>query len=111
MSNDPKTIAEALLAKNRRPIDRSLRALSVEMEHENTLLADTPATHLNRVVKNYQRLKPLLTLVASLGLLPGNWRGALMVFTQALDALVLAAPSLTSPPVPEGYDFKAGKDL
>lgn len=115
MSNDPKEIAEVLLAQNRKPIDRNIRTLVAELEHENTLLPDTLASTLSRVLKRYRQLKPLLTLVASLGLIPANWRMALGGFTQALDALALAASSSPasppSPPVPETADFKAGKDL
>ena len=76
MSNDPKEIAEVLLAQNRKPIDRNIRTLVAEMEHENTLLPDTLASTLSRVLKRYRQLKPLLTLVASLGLIPANWRMA-----------------------------------
>ena len=104
MSNDPKAIAEIFISKNRKPIDRSLRTLMAELEQENTLLPQTPSSQFQRLVKVYRNVKPVLTILSTLALIPTGWRTGLMVLVQALDSLTLAAPDVTA-------QFKAGKDL
>jgi len=115
MSTDPKEItptkalsptkaSEAMIARNKKSIDRSVRTLMQEMEHENTLLAASPSGVVQRVLKVYRGIKPLLTLLGSLPILPLSWRASLAMFIQALDALALAGPEITN-------GFKAGKDL
>jgi hypothetical protein len=109
MSTNPKELntknaSEELIAKHKRSIDRSIRTLMQETEHENTLVADTPLGALQRVLKVYRQIKPLLAVISALPILPLTWRMALNGFTQALDALATAAPGVTAA-------FKAGKDL
>jgi hypothetical protein len=100
----PKETSEALIAKDKKSIDRSVRTLMQEMEHENTLLPESPGARLHRAMKIYRRIKPLLGVVNSLPVIPPTWRAALLMFTQALEALSHAAPEVTA-------GFKAGKDL
>jgi hypothetical protein len=109
MSTNPKELntknaSEELIAKHKKSVDRSIRNLVQEMEHEKTLLAETPLGAVQRVLKVYRQIKPLLTVISSLPILPLTWRMALNGFTQALDALAGAAPGVTAA-------FKAGKDL
>ena len=109
MSTNPKELntksaSEELIEKHKKGVNRSIRNLVQEMEHEKPLLADTPLGALQRVLKVYRQIKPLLTVLGSLPILPYNWRGALTIFTQALDALAATAPAVTAA-------FKAGKDL
>lgn len=100
----PKETSETMIEKNKKSIDRNVRTLMQELEHENTLLPDPPSGRLHRVLKVYRTLKPLLGVVGSLPLLPPTWRAALTIFNQSLDALSQAAPEITA-------GFKAGKDL
>lgn len=112
MSNSAKDASEVLIVKNRKPIDRSIRTMLAEVEHENLLAPETPGSRVNRVAKQYRNIKPLLTLLGNIPLIPANWRAALLVFTQALDALAFSGTGVTSLVAPaESDDFKAGKDL
>ena len=100
----PKQSSEEAITANKQSIDREVRALMREMEHENTLVAETPNSRLQRVLKIFRSLKPALAVIGALPLIPANWRGAITVFIQALDALALVGPEITA-------QFKAGKDL
>jgi hypothetical protein len=109
MSTNPKELnktnaSEELIAAHKKSVDRSIRNLVQEMEHEKTLLAETPLGALQRVLKVYRQIKPLLTVISALPILPLTWRMALNGFIQALDALSSAAPNVTAA-------FKAGRDL
>ena len=93
---------EAFIQKNRKNVDRGIRALNGEVAQENTLLADTPNSRLQRVLEVYRGIKPLLTVLTALPILPTLWRNGLTLLTQVLDSL--AEPEVTAA-------FKAGKDL
>ncbi|HYK05947.1 MAG TPA: hypothetical protein VE974_29660 [Thermoanaerobaculia bacterium] len=101
---NPKQNSEATIAKSRKVVDRSLRALMQEMEHENTLIQESPTARLQKVLKIFRGTKPLFAVLSSLPLLPTTWRASIVMLTQALDALAVAAPAVTGA-------FKAGKDL
>jgi hypothetical protein len=101
---DPKQLSEATIAKSKRSVDRNVRALMQEMEHENTLVQESPNGRLQRVLKIFRGLKPVLAVIGTLPLIPATWRAAMAMFVQALDALALVGPEITA-------DFKAGKDL
>jgi hypothetical protein len=101
---DPKESSEAIIARSKRSVDRSVRALMQEMEHENTLVRESPAGTLQRVLKIFRGLKPLFAVISTLPIIPSTWRVAIVMFTQALDALAFVAPDVTA-------EFKAGKDL
>lgn len=109
MSTDSKTLtpkqsSEEMIAGSKRSIDRGVRALMREMEHENTLVQETPNSRLQKVLKIFRSLRPTLALVGALPIIPSNWRAALSMLIQALDALALVGPEITA-------NFKAGKDL
>ena len=101
---NPKQSSEAVITKSKRSVDRNIRTLMQEMEHENTLVPETPNGRLQRVLKIFRSLKPVLAVVGTLPLIPATWRSAIAMFVQALDALALVGPEITA-------DFKAGKDL
>jgi hypothetical protein len=85
-------------------IDKAVKTLNVaEMEQENALLSDNLSGRVQKLVKVYTSIKPLLTVVAALPIIPATWRAALTIFTQAVEAVV-SAPEIAA-------DFKAGKDL
>jgi len=102
MSTDPKVLTEDLIKSNKASIDRSVRNLMADMQHENTLIADTANGRLQKVLKVYRGIKPLLAVLGNLPLLPSTWRAAVVIFNQALESL--AAVDVTA-------EFKAGKDL
>jgi hypothetical protein len=109
MSTNPKELnpieaSKAQIEKSKRSTDRTLRALQQEMEQENTLVQDTPNTRLQKVLKIYRGIKPVFAVIGSLPLIPSTWRAAIVMFTQALDALTAVGGEITA-------EFKAGKDL
>ncbi|HYK01365.1 MAG TPA: hypothetical protein VE974_06385 [Thermoanaerobaculia bacterium] len=101
---NPKDASEAMIAENKKTVDRSLHALNRELEHENTLLPETPLGRLRRVLKIYRGIKPLLVILGGLPIIPFPWRSAINTFALSLEALAAAAPEVTAA-------FKAGKDL
>jgi hypothetical protein len=86
-------------------IDRAIRTLDLKgMEEEQGLLPETQSGRIERLVKLYTGIRPLLAAVTALPLIPAAWRAALAIFTQALEALAATVPNANP-------DFKAGKDL
>lgn len=109
MSTNPKHLdtieaTKTMIEKSKRSTDRTLRALNLEMEQENTLVQDSPNTRLQKVLKIYRGIKPVITVIGALPLIPSTWRAAIVMFTQALDALAAVGGEITA-------EFKAGKDL
>jgi hypothetical protein len=109
MSTNPKELnpleaSKAQIEKSKRSTDRTLRTLQQEMEQENTLVQDTPNSRLQKVLKIYRGIKPVFAVIGSLPLIPSTWRAAIVMFTQALDALAVVGGDITA-------QFKAGKDL
>ena len=109
MSTNPKELnpleaSKTMIEKSKRSTDRSLRTLNIDMEHENTLVQDSPNTRLQKVLKIYRGIKPVITVIGALPLIPSTWRAAIVMFTQALDALAAVGGEITA-------EFKAGKDL
>ena len=85
-------------------IDKSVKTLNLaEMEQENSLLPDNLSGRVQKLVKVYSAIRPLLTVVSTLPIIPAAWRAALTIFSQAVEAVV-SAPEVSA-------DFKAGKDL
>lgn len=109
MSTNPEDLnpieaSKAAIEKSKRSTDRTLRALQQDMEQENTLVQDTPNSRLQKVLKIYRGIKPVFAVIGSLPLIPSTWRAAIVMFTQALDALTAVGGDITA-------QFKAGKDL
>ena len=104
MSTNSREVSETTLARSKKSVDRSIRALMQEMEHENTLVQESPVSTLQRVLKIHRGIKPLFAVLGALPLIPSTWRAAIVMFNQALEALAFVAPDVTA-------EFKAGKDL
>src|ERR1044071_1088819 len=98
MSTNPKEQSEAVIRDHKRVIDRSIRTLMQEMEHENTLVAETPLTKFQKVLKVYRGVKPLFVMLATLPLIPSTWRApggaATTMLNRALDAMSAAGGAL-----------------
>jgi len=82
-------------------IDSSIATLKIQ-PHDPMTIVQTPANRLTRVVTIYRAVRPLLSGIASLSLVPASWRSALQLFIVALDGLAGEVAAV---------DFKAGKDL
>ena len=109
MSTNPKELnpleaSKELIEKSKRSNDRTLRALQQDMEQENTLVGDTPNGRLQKVLKIWRGIKPVFAVISTLPLIPSTWRAAIVMFTQALDALTAVGGEITA-------EFKAGKDI
>jgi hypothetical protein len=105
MSTNPKNVEQtAAKTPSFKSIDRDIRTLSAEMEQENTLVAETQQGRVARVVKIYNGIQPLLSVLSTLAFIPTTWRAALTVFNTALAALSAGAEEVNP-------DFKAGRDL
>lgn len=96
--------SQTLIQTNKKSVDRSIRTLMTEMEHENTLAPETPVSRFQKVLKIYRSIKPLLSVLGSLPLIPPTWRAAIVVFDQSLESLSAVSGEITA-------QFKAGRDL
>lgn len=104
MSTSEKHIKDMEASKTYAAINRSIKTLDVAtMEEENSLLPQTFAGNVQRLVQVYNGIKPLLSVITTLPLIPQAWRAALSLFNSALEAVA------SSPEAKPG--FKAGKDL
>jgi hypothetical protein len=101
---NPKESSESMIRGSKCSVDASLRNLQKEMEQENTLVLETPVGRLQRVLKIYRGIKPLLSILSTLPLIPSTWRAAIVMFNQALESMAASAPDLSA-------EFKAGKDI
>ena len=54
---------------------------------ESSAIADTPNGRVQRLVKIYGSIKPLLPVLSTLVILPASWRDGIAVFVGALDAV------------------------
>lgn len=88
-----------------------------DMEIESSATADTANGRVQRVVKIYGSIKPLLVGLSTLVILPPSWRDGIKLFVGAFDAFAAAAPKFNAAEIVEIDDprqspeFKAGKDL
>jgi hypothetical protein len=55
-------------------IDREIRTLTAEMQQEQTLMPETQNGRIARLLKVYNGIKPLLTVISALPLIPSGWR-------------------------------------
>jgi hypothetical protein len=101
MSTSKNHMEDLTASKTWKAIDRSIKTLDLStMEEENTAIGGSFVVNLDRLVQVYTAVKPLITVLATIPLLPQAWRAAIAFFNKALDSVVVAVP-----------DFKAGKDL
>jgi hypothetical protein len=103
------------IGSNRNDIDQNIRELRAQLARENTLLPENLSGAVQRVLAVYGMLKPLLSILMVLPILPGIWRDGIKYLNQVLDALSIAAEKNAAPETPMDPDatanFKAGKDL
>ena len=85
-------------------IDQQINALSFSALRAPALTS-TPAGRLDRALRIYRGVRPILIGLNLVPLIPQRWRDALQIFVAAVDEL-----TATLPPGQNG-DFKAGKDL
>jgi hypothetical protein len=84
-------------------INHAMRSLDVS-ECEQFAAIDEPfVNRLQRLTKLYPAVKPLLTAISVLPVLPQSWRAGLALFLATVDAIT-ASPEADP-------EFKAGKDL
>ena len=79
-------------------------ARTVIEQQQAAAVPESQGGRVAHLVKVYASIKPLLSVLASLPIIPSVWRSALSIFTSALDAVTLGAGDPNA-------DFKAGKDL
>jgi len=107
-------------------LDAHVRALDLSPfeEHQSVIAGSTPEL-LPRLQSVYAAVRPILSIVAELPLLPPHWRDALRLFIATVDAVAAAGGVQVEDPVevpsgstsgstgskPPNPDFKAGKDL
>jgi hypothetical protein len=107
-------------------IDHSIHALDLEELHEEQSLLGgfAQSDRIARVLKVYASVRPLLSTLSVVPLIPPAWRAGIVLFIQTLDALAASTAdgTVTIPEKPttskeevkageEEGDFKAGKDL
>jgi len=90
--------------KTRKQLDTCVRRVMSSFEHENTVMAASPAATFQRLLKVYQGLKPLLAFLTTFPLVPQSVRTGIGLLAQTLEAVSELAVPLTA-------QFKAGKDL
>jgi hypothetical protein len=100
-----KESCETQIATHRQSVDRGIRLLVQELEHENTLATESPRGRVERVLTIYKGVRPLLTVLGTLPILPSPWRAAVVRFDHALRMLALSARDFT-PGFPAGDDFR-----
>ncbi|MBV9496868.1 MAG: hypothetical protein JOZ54_21680 [Acidobacteria bacterium] len=89
MSTSTKHMEEMQASKTYATINGAVKTINIpEMEEENSLLPQTFAGSVQRLVKVYNGVKPLLSVIATLPLIPQAWRAALALFNAALEAVV-----------------------
>jgi len=83
-------------------INRSIKTLDLSsMEQmESAAIGGSFVVDLDRLVQVYTAVKPLISVLTTIPLIPKAWRVALALFNKSLEAVTAAVPA-----------FKAGKDL
>jgi hypothetical protein len=102
-------------------VDAHVRALDLSpFDEQHSVLAGGEPDLLPRLQSVYVAVRPILSIVAELPLLPPHWRDALRLFIATVDAIATAGgisvedPASPAPGGPKNDpnpDFKAGKDL
>jgi len=113
MASDHSHVEQTAASKTYALITHSIKSLdSIDMEMENAAVAETAGGRVARLVTVYGAVKPLLTVLSTLPIIPQSWRAALLLFVSTLDAVVAIAPQIGDGTVKiDDPDFKAGKDL
>lgn len=118
MSTKSDHVQHIAASKTYAAVSRSIKTLgTIDMEMENSAIAETSSGRVARLTHVYGAVKPLLSVLSTLPIIPQSWRAALALFVTTLDAVVAVAPQLgddtpitIDDPKPDPV-FKAGKDL
>lgn len=102
MSTSKNHIDALAASKSYAAINRSIKTLDLSSmkEMENAALGGSFVVNLDRLVQLYTAVKPLISVLTTIPLIPQAWRVALALFNKSLEAVTNAVP-----------EFKAGKDL
>jgi hypothetical protein len=107
-------------------LDAHVRALDLSpFDDRQSVIAAGAPDLLPRLQSVYRAVRPILSILAELPLLPPHWRDALRLFIATVDAVAAAgglpsevpaggtveAPAGGTVPKQPAPDFKAGKDL
>jgi hypothetical protein len=95
-------------------IDAHVRALDLSpFADRQSVIAGGEEDFLPRLQSVYHAVRPILSIVAELPLLPPHWRDALRLFVATVDAIATTGGVDAEGPLPNhpNPDFKAGKDL
>lgn len=103
MSMNNLQLSELAAASAYGSINNAIRSLDFAELEPRAAIGDTFLSRLQRLVKVYAAVKPLIEVISGLPLLPQAWRVGVALFLAALDA-VTSSPEVNP-------DFKAGKDL
>ena len=103
-------VCQQLKGDTFKSIDDQVRAFHADYNAQTAIQSTIKPSPIDRVVKIYSGVKPLLTVLASLNVFPFAWRSAISILMGALDALSTAAVAVPDT-VSVNADFKAGKDL
>ena len=105
MSTNPKTrrtdVREDAVVQDHRPRDQDPHRADGPGADPD---AGDQSGRIARLLEIYNGIKPLLTGISALPLIPSGWRAALVLFNNALAAVAAGADDVSA-------DFKAGKDL
>ena len=99
-------ISDHMIRKERKTSDKRIASLLTELGHQDMLLPESALSILKRALKVYRGVKPVLSVIVKLPIIPPAWVGIIDALMRALDALDTpeVIGEITS-------KFKAGKDL
>ena len=99
-------VTDDMIRKERKTVDKRLAALLTDLGHESMFVPESALGILKRALKIYRGIKPVLSVIAKLPIMPPMWAAILDALMRALDAL--SVPEVIGEITTK---FKAGKDL
>jgi len=97
MSTNQNDMEHQKATQTHAAINSSVDSIGGDMESKVT--ADTPAGRVQRLVTVYGGIKPLLTTLSTLAIIPPKWRDALRLFMAVLDEFTIADPPAHTLPI------------
>ena len=99
MSTNHNDIEHQKATKTHAAISSAVSSLGTgDMEMESSA-TDTPSGRVQRLVKVYGSIKPLLTTLSTLPIIPTKWREALGLFIAVLDDFTTGDPLAHTLPI------------
>ena len=99
-------VTDEMIRKEKKNVDKRIVTLLTELGHENMLVPESALGILKRALKIYRGVRPVLSVIAKLPILPPTWAAILDALMRALDAL--SEPEVIGEITTK---FKAGRDL